>query len=131
MFGHHVTVLDQIEKDLYSNPVKDLEYIRIDGSHNTEAGKRTEACRKFQTSNKCRVALLSIMASGASFFPCPRVNVCLLPKARSILGHHAAADGKCFQGLDLHINSVTGCKARSLAFSQTANLRAEKLSRRI
>ena len=69
IFGHHTSVLDKIEQDLESSPIKDLKYIRIDGTHNTKSEKRADLCQLFQTDDTCRVAILSITAVGVRKLP--------------------------------------------------------------
>ncbi|CDW72909.1 snf2 family n-terminal domain containing protein [Stylonychia lemnae] len=58
LFAHHYDVLDQLEDYIVK---KQVSYIRIDGRIDNK--KRHEAVKKYQTDQKCQVALLSLTAS--------------------------------------------------------------------
>ncbi|KAK6627944.1 hypothetical protein RUM44_010426 [Polyplax serrata] len=60
VFAHHANVLNGI-CDLLEK--KNVEYIRIDGSVNSE--DRQLMCQRFQTADKCRVAVLSLKAANS------------------------------------------------------------------
>jgi len=59
VFGHHKEVLDVLEKQVISEKV---DYIRIDGSTNQD--KRETLVKRFQGTETCQVAILSITACG-------------------------------------------------------------------
>jgi SWI/SNF-related matrix-associated actin-dependent regulator 1 of chromatin subfamily A len=61
VFGHHKGVLDAIEVAV-AKEFKGTGHIRIDGTVNSQ--ERAARVRKFQTSSRIRVAILSITAAG-------------------------------------------------------------------
>ncbi|KAK7473353.1 hypothetical protein BaRGS_00035401 [Batillaria attramentaria] len=60
IFAHHQEMLDSIEEAVSQASV---QYIRIDGRTTSE--QRNFFCRKFQSRDECRVAVLSITAANA------------------------------------------------------------------
>ena len=58
VFAYHYDMLDKIESLM---KVKNVEYIRIDGS--TKQDKRYDYVNNFQTNENCKVAILSIVAA--------------------------------------------------------------------
>nr|XP_033802534.1 SWI/SNF-related matrix-associated actin-dependent regulator of chromatin subfamily A-like protein 1 [Geotrypetes seraphini]XP_033802535.1 SWI/SNF-related matrix-associated actin-dependent regulator of chromatin subfamily A-like protein 1 [Geotrypetes seraphini]XP_033802537.1 SWI/SNF-related matrix-associated actin-dependent regulator of chromatin subfamily A-like protein 1 [Geotrypetes seraphini] len=58
VFAHHKLVLDAVCEELKR---KEVGYIRIDGS--TPSAERQNLCQKFQFSEKCQVAVLSLTAA--------------------------------------------------------------------
>eukprot|EP01006_Ploeotia_vitrea_P057811 TRINITY_DN68303_c0_g1_i1.p1 TRINITY_DN68303_c0_g1~~TRINITY_DN68303_c0_g1_i1.p1 ORF type:complete len:517 (+),score=34.65 TRINITY_DN68303_c0_g1_i1:89-1552(+) len=81
VFGHHIDVLDALEKTVMKavkkyatdNHLGLCDYIRIDGK--TKATDRHELVGHFRSSDNCRVAILSIKAcgTGLTFTPCSLV----------------------------------------------------------
>ena len=61
VFAHHQNMLDVLEQELLAN--KYDNYIRIDGSTHSE--KRQSLVDKFQTTDACKCALLSITAANS------------------------------------------------------------------
>ena len=60
VFAHHQNMLDELEKECLTHK---YEYIRIDGSTNSE--KRQHFVDKFQNDDNCKCALLSITAANS------------------------------------------------------------------
>lgn len=60
VFAHHQSMLDEIENECQKNK---YDYIRIDGSTSSE--NRQVYVNRFQTSDKCQCALLSITAANS------------------------------------------------------------------
>ncbi|CAF0806668.1 unnamed protein product [Brachionus calyciflorus] len=60
VFAHHQNMLDELEAELQKNK---YDYIRIDGSTSSE--NRQVYVQKFQNSEKCQCALLSITAANS------------------------------------------------------------------
>lgn len=60
VFAHHQSMLDELEDELEK---KKYEYIRIDGSTSSE--NRQMLVQRFQNSEKCQCALLSITAANS------------------------------------------------------------------
>ncbi|XP_059152486.1 SWI/SNF-related matrix-associated actin-dependent regulator of chromatin subfamily A-like protein 1 [Physella acuta] len=67
VFAHHKEMLDCIEDGIKSQS-PDINYIRIDGRTSSEL--RHEFCKKFQTNDSYRVAILSITAANAGLNLC-------------------------------------------------------------
>jgi SWI/SNF-related matrix-associated actin-dependent regulator 1 of chromatin subfamily A len=61
VFGHHKGVLDAMQVAV-AKEFKGTGHIRIDGTVNSQ--ERAARVRKFQTSSRIRVAILSITAAG-------------------------------------------------------------------
>jgi SWI/SNF-related matrix-associated actin-dependent regulator 1 of chromatin subfamily A len=60
VFAHHQSMLDAIQAECEQGK---YDYIRIDGCTHSE--KRTVSVEKFQTNEKCRIAILSITAANS------------------------------------------------------------------
>lgn len=60
VFAHHQSMLDNLEEELKKN---NYDYIRIDGSTSSE--NRQVFVQRFQNSDKCQCALLSITAANS------------------------------------------------------------------
>jgi SWI/SNF-related matrix-associated actin-dependent regulator 1 of chromatin subfamily A len=60
VFAHHQSMLDALQAECEQGK---YDYMRIDGSTNSE--KRTANVDKFQTHEKCRIAILSITAANS------------------------------------------------------------------
>ncbi|GFO17797.1 swi/snf-related matrix-associated actin-dependent regulator of chromatin subfamily a-like protein 1 [Plakobranchus ocellatus] len=63
IFAHHREMLNAIEDCIQSQQSRKIDYIRIDGSTTSE--QRNYFCRKFQTREDCKLAILSITAANA------------------------------------------------------------------
>ena len=62
VFAHHKVMLDALEELMPEIGMDDVEFVRIDGS--TTAGAKNALVQHFQTDDRCKVAILSILACG-------------------------------------------------------------------
>ena len=62
VFAHHRVMLDALEELMPEIGMRDVEFVRIDGS--TTAGAKNALVQHFQNDVRCKVAILSILACG-------------------------------------------------------------------